>query len=385
VQLAIFAFIAPVSVASLFLGLADGSRAVGVSVYDVKADFRDTSGLYPHALVTYRGADVGRVKSLDLSGNGVRVVMSLNKDAHIPTGTRAEIHSTSAVGEQYVDLVPQRSSGPYLSQGDTIPRADTFEMPQIAPVLNALNGMLKSVPQEETQRLLSQVDEAFGTSAEDWETLIDSSRKLVASAHRDVRATKELTASMQPFLTDQREIADDTAAYVASLASVAGQLRASDSDFESLLKSGPPAMSSVDKLTSRLEPQLPGFLGNLGTTGHVFNTYIPNIVQTLVLYPALVDRIQGSLIVHRSEGLVKLDIKTNFNNPPPCIKGYLPISERRDPSDTSLKATPTAMHCTLPGDAPQSVRGARNYPCSNDPKRRAASPAGCGLTFGRSR
>ena len=156
IQLVAFGLIAVVSIGYLVLGYADGERTVGLSSYQVRADFRDTSGLYPRALVTYRGVEVGRVKSLKLTSDGVDVSMAVDSGIRVPTGTRAEIHSTSAIGEQYVDLVPERHAGPYLRAGATIPRADTREMPQIAPVLDKLNGLLTSIPKEQTGRLLDQ-------------------------------------------------------------------------------------------------------------------------------------------------------------------------------------------------------------------------------------
>jgi phospholipid/cholesterol/gamma-HCH transport system substrate-binding protein len=381
VQLVVFSVIAALSIGYLLMGYGEGSRNVGASAYDISADFADTSGLYPRALVTYRGAEVGRVSALDLQHDGVAVRLSIDDGIKIPRGTRAEIHSTSAIGEQYVDLVPERRGAPYLAVGEEIPRRDAVEMQQISPVLDNVNSLLGSVPRGATDRLLDEINEGFSASTGNLEALVDSSASLVDDATQRVGVTSQLIGSLRPVLQTQRDIGRQTEAYVASLASVTGELRKQDPAVRQLLNSGPPAVDSIDGLVGRIDKSFPILIANLISSGEVFNTYLPNIRQTLVLYPALVDRLQGALIPHRSEGMLKLDIETNFNDPPACKEGYIPLDERRDPSDTSQADTATAQHCTLKPSAPQGVRGARNQPCPNDPSRRAASPAGCGLIF----
>jgi phospholipid/cholesterol/gamma-HCH transport system substrate-binding protein len=381
VQLVAFGAIAVVAIGYLVLGYADGERTLGITSYQIKADFDDTSGLYPRALVTYRGVQVGRVKSLDLSADGVGVTLALDSNVRVPVGARAEIHSTSAIGEQYVDLVPGRRGGPVLPPGSTIPRADTREMPQIAPVLDKLNGLLESVPKQQTETLLNDVDTALGSSAGDLQEVLASSTDLVAEATAQVESTKQLLASAQPVLKSQADLGSATRSYISSLAGVSDELGGSDAHLRSLLTNGAPALDSVDGLVNHLSPSFSILMANLVSSGEVFNMYVPNINQLLVIYPALIDRLQGTGLAHKAEGIDTLDIKLNFNDPAPCTQGYIPGSHWRDPSDTTRVLTPPALHCTMPASAPESVRGARNLPCPNDGSRRVADPAGCGLTF----
>ena len=70
------------------------------------ADFVAGGGLYKNANVTYRGVAVGRVESVGLNPNGVTAEMRLNSGTPIPSNVTATVKSVSAVGEQYIDLVP---------------------------------------------------------------------------------------------------------------------------------------------------------------------------------------------------------------------------------------------------------------------------------------
>jgi len=381
IQLVVFGIISVVSIGYLTLGYGDAQRTTGLTSYEIKADFADTSGLYPRALVSYRGVQVGRVQSLDLTSDGAAVTLAIDSDVQIPVGARAEIHSTSAVGEQYVDLVPDRRSGPFIKAGAAIPRQDTREMPQIAPVLDRLDGLLESVPKKQTARLLDQVDEGFGSSSEDLDHLLDSSTELVEAAHDGAEATTRLLTTLPPVLKTQSDIGGLTRAYAASLAGVSGQVKKNDPNLRSILTHGPPALDAVSGLVDRLTPTFSILMANLVSSGEALNAYVPNLKQAMVLYPALVDRLQGTSLAHGDDGIIKLDIEMNLNNPPPCTDGYIPISSRRDPADTSPESTPRHLHCTKASSAPEGVRGARNIPCPQDPARRAASPAGCGLVF----
>jgi len=381
IQLVVFGIISVLSIGYLALGYGDGTRTVGLSTYEIKADFRDTSGLYPRALVTYRGVDVGRVTFLDLTSDGVDVTLSVDSGVHIPAGTVAEIHSTSAVGEQYVDLVPARSNGPFLGAGATIPRSDTREMPQVAPVLDKLNALLESVPKKQTTRLLDQVDTAFGSSDADVQLVLDSSTELLDTATAQLKITKELISSVRPVLKTQTDLGMSTRAYISSLAGVTGELERSDPHLRSLLARGVPSLEAVDGLVDRLSPSFALLMANLVSTAEVTNVYVPHLKQLLVVYPALVDRLQGTGVHHEKEGMDKLDLKLNINDPPSCTQGYLPQSKWRDPADTTPAETPPNLHCTTPRSERQGVRGARNYPCPYDETRRSAFPAGCGLHF----
>jgi phospholipid/cholesterol/gamma-HCH transport system substrate-binding protein len=77
--------------------------------YVVSAEFEDSGGIFENAEVTYRGVPVGTVVDLDLIEGGVKVDLRLEPGTEVPDDVRAVVANRSAVGEQYVDLQPQRS------------------------------------------------------------------------------------------------------------------------------------------------------------------------------------------------------------------------------------------------------------------------------------
>lgn len=383
-QLRIFAVLASVALGLAFFNYAKVPSMVGIGVYDVTVDFADASGLYPKATVTYRGVGVGIVSDLEVRDNGAIATLRIDNDADIPAGSRAELHSTSAIGEQYVDLVPPadaKGKGPFLAHDAEIPRERAIEMPQITPVLDSVNRLLESVPKAETRRVLAQVDDGLGGSGPELNELVESSGKLLTEAQSQIEATTSLIAALEPVLGTQQDLGAETRAYSESLDEVTAALARDDSaDLRALLKSAPGGLDAATATVKDLQPTLPMLLANLTTNAQVLNTYLPQIRQTLVVYPATVARVQSAVNPRAEQGDVQLDLRAAINDPPTCLTGYLPPKERRSPRVTETREVDELAHCDLAPDNPTAVRGARNLPCP-DGNSRGALPAACGLTF----
>lgn len=78
----------------------------GVGRYTVQLELPQSGGLYQTGNVTYRGTEVGRVQSVHLTKTGVEALLSLKSGIAIPRDLKAEVHSQSAIGESYVELLP---------------------------------------------------------------------------------------------------------------------------------------------------------------------------------------------------------------------------------------------------------------------------------------
>lgn len=379
-QLCFFAVISLVALGLTMISYARVPAMVGIGVYDVEVKYADASGLYPKALVTYRGVKVGQVSSLELRDGVTVATLRLDDSTKVPTDAVAELRSTSAIGEQFVDLVSDQRSGPYLSPGATIPVERSVEMPQISPVLDSLNSLLESVPKKETASLLRQVQTGLGGADQDVEGLIDASTTLLDEAQGQIEATAGLIAALRPVLKTQRDLDSATRGSLSALAGFSTELAAKDADFRGLLDTAPTAVSSATNLVSDLRPTLPLLLTNFTTLGGVMRTYLPNLEQTLVLYPATVARLQAAVNPRAEHGDVRLDLRAGVNNPRSCIEGYVKPKDRRSPSENTIRAVDSLAHCEAEPANPSSIRGARNLPCPNTTTR-GPLPSSCGLTF----
>src|SRR6267378_3879842 len=136
-QLAVLAIVGAIAFGVMLFGYIKlPSLWFGVGQYTVTVQLPEAAGLYERANVTYNGTEVGRVKRVELTaGGGVNAVLSLRSDVHIPANLQADVHSTSAVGEQYVALMPRSADGPTLKDGDVISLANTGVPPDINDLL----------------------------------------------------------------------------------------------------------------------------------------------------------------------------------------------------------------------------------------------------------
>src|ERR1700730_5323696 len=95
-QLTILASVTVISAAVMAFGFVKVPALLGIGRYTVTVDLPASGGLYPTSVVTYRGTEIGRVSSIDVTRDGVRAVLTLNSDTKIPSDVSAAVHSRSA-------------------------------------------------------------------------------------------------------------------------------------------------------------------------------------------------------------------------------------------------------------------------------------------------
>lgn len=384
-QLVIFAVIAVfASAVMIFRYINVPAMLFGAGHYTVTLKLQQAGGLYPKANVTYRGTQVGEVKSVDLSDTGVKAVLSLKSSIEIPSQLRAEIHSQSAIGEQYVVLLP-RGNAPPLKNGDVIAEADTSVPQAIDTLLDATNRGLEAIPRQNLKTAIDESYTAIGGLGPELSRLVRGSTQLALDADHNRDALTTLIDRSQPILNSQTGTADAIQAWAAHLATITNQLRRSDASVAGVLKNGPAAAGQGRELLQRLRPTLPLLLANLVSLGEVAVTYQPAIEQLLVLIPQGVATVQGMEMANLNtkqayRGLF-LDFQLNLNLPPTCTTGFLPAQQQRPPNFDDYPDRPAGdLYCRVPQDSPFNVRGARNYPCLTVPGKRAPTVKMCEST-----
>ena len=372
IQLMIFATVTVLAMGTISLFYLHVPSALGIGSYNVTAGFVAGGGLYENANVTYRGVTVGRVESVDLSDNGVEAHMRLNSDTPIPANVNASVKSVSAIGEQYIDLVPlDAPSQEMLRGGSRIGRDRTAISTDVASLLRDADKLVNSIGDAQIQELLRESFKAFNGSGPELARLIQSARLLVDQANADYPQIAQLIDQAGPFLDAQIRSGDNIRSLADGLARFTTELRHADPQVRSVLATAPGAAEEASTAFSGIRPSFPVLAANLANLGRVGVIYNKSIEQSLVLLPALfaaIVTVAGS--VPGDEG-AKLDFKIDVGDPPPCFTGFLPPSLQRTPADETLRDLPPDMYCKVPQNDPSVVRGARNYPCQEYPGKRA--------------
>lgn len=378
IQLVIFAVLTVVGLVVMGGTYVRVPAMLGIGQYEVTVRLAATGGLYPQANVAYRGTNVGKVQEVKLTPEGVDAVISIDSDYEIPSDVDAWIRSVSAIGEQYVDLIPaeNRVDDGKLRDGDVIP-VERTKLPQdVGSLLDQTDRLLSSVADTRLRQVIDEAFVAFNGAGPDLQRFIDSAALLVQEAQDAQEPTKQLLDQIGPLLDTQVQTEDAIRSWTADLATVTDQLREHDPALRDILREGPGAMQQVTDLFETLRPTLPLLLANLVSVGQVGTIYHAGIEQILVIYPPLVAALLTAVRGPIEYGAL-VDFMVTVNDPPPCTTGFLPPEQRREPSLLDIPDTPPGLYCKVPQDAPEAVRGIRNTPCQEYPGRRAPTPELC--------
>ena len=384
IQLGILATITVVAVAVMLFGFVKLPALLGIGRYTVTLDLPTSGGLYATSVVTYRGDEIGRVSSVNVTRDGVRAILTLNSSTKVPADVTAAVHSRSAIGEQFVELTPPAGaeSTTSLRDGDDIPAGKVTVPADIGTLLDDTNRALQAIPQDNLKTVVDEAAKAVGGLGPELSRIVDGSTSLAIEGGKTIDPLTQLIDQSPPVLNSQVQTSDSIATWAAHTASITNQLKAQDIAFGDLLNQGGPGLDEGKALFDRVAPALPVLLANLVSLGDIAVTYRADLEQLLVLYP------QGtavmSAIALANSGTkqaykgVYLDFNLNLNYPPPCNTGFLPVRQQRAFSDQDYPDRPSGeLYCRIPQDSDMNVRGVRNIPCETNPAKRAPTAEMC--------
>lgn len=384
IQLALFSAIALVAGGIMVFGYIKApTLLLGINTYTVTVELDRAGGLYEAGNVTYRGTKVGRIEAVRIDRGEVQAVLSLDTGIEIPSDLDAEVHSQSAIGEQFIALVPRNGTSRPLADGDVIPIDRTTVPPDINALLDATDRGLQAIPQQNLRTVIDESFTAVGGLGPDLARLVNASTTLSIDSRASLDAILATIDNTGPILDSQTETSSSIRAWAGNLAELTRSLESHDNAFGQFLANGAGAADQARQLMDRLQPTLPVLLANLVGIGDVALAYQPAIEQLLVLYPQGIASLQaGSVATQNVDTPYKgalLNFNLNLNAPPPCVTGFLPAAQIRPPTYQDAPPRPEGdLYCRIPQDSQfTAVRGARNYPCLTRPGKRAPSVKMC--------
>ena len=373
IQLMIFAVVTVLTVGAITIFYLHLPAAVGIGAYKVDANFEAGGGIYENANVTFRGVTVGRVEGVGLTNDGIVAHMRLNSGTPVPDNVTATVKSVSAVGEQYIDLVPpENPSSAKLRNGANIGQDRTAIGQDIAGLLDESERLVASVGDTRLQDLLSETFKAFNGSGPELARLIESSRLLVDEANNNYGQTTAADRSGRsvPGRADPRRRRHQ----------VAGR------------RAGPAHRRSRECGPAAEDDPADGAGGRRGRQRNLQrNTaVVPRARrQPRELRPHRRDLQQvagagaGDLPCadrragHGGRRRARPTKAASSTSRSICRirRPAAPASSRppqiRSPADTTLRDIPPELYCKTAQNDPSVVRGARNYPCQEFPGKRA--------------
>lgn len=383
VQLVVFSVMGMIACLMIFFHYTRMPSLLGFGQTKFSVDFPEGAGLYPHANVTYQGVTVGKVARMRLTDDGVVADLSVDSDAQVPKGVVASIRSVSAIGEQYVDLVPKAgSSDVAIADGDVVPIADTRVPISVARVLDDVDGLLGSIPRDSLDTVLAEAEQAFRGIGPDMARINTDAQALIASADENYSATHRLIADAEPVLDTQIRSSAELRSWLRDLNGFTAELSKHDRGIRELLADVPPAADRVTGVIADLNQIAPRLISSSDVTAHLLKAYYPSVEQVLSVYP-LVSAADMASLRYEDGAQFRLSFKTIVNYPGGCAEGWpkagQPYGYRPSTVITDSESAKNA-YCRIRQDDPRVARGARNLQCfepGSPPHRRAALVTQC--------
>jgi len=117
--------------------------------YQVQAVFGQVNGLKQGNVIRYAGVDVGQVKEIITSPEGVTVTVSINPGVKIPEGSIFRIGSDGLIGEKHINISPPSITRGFLSPNDVVRGEDVQGLDQLIAstdkVLAEVHQLVKSI------------------------------------------------------------------------------------------------------------------------------------------------------------------------------------------------------------------------------------------------
>ncbi len=361
-KLAAFAVIGVLVLAFAGVHYANLGRYLGLrGYYVVRMDLADGGGIYPGADVTYRGVSVGRVGAMRLTATGIEADLDISDTAPlIPSRLHAAVADLSAVGEQYVDLRPTASAGPYLAGGSVIPaRATQLPLP-VTSLLTSINGLATSLPLGSLRTLTNELATGFAGQGANLRAVVEGNSSLVRAAAATLPQTITLLRDGRTVLTTQIAESGALDSFGKTALLLARQLDKSNASLRTLIIDGPRAAAQVANLLADSNPSLGVLIANLLTTSEVTLSRGRALDELLSALPA--DISIGSTVI-TGKG-ARFGVALTFFSPLPCTAGYGGTVYRNGVDTGPAPALNTAARCTEPASSGIDVRGSAHAPAS---------------------
>ncbi|WP_229051901.1 MCE family protein [Aeromicrobium sp. Leaf350] len=295
IQLILFVIVTVLGTSFVGARYAQIDRLFVDRTFPVTVELTESGGIFAGAEVTYRGIAVGKVDKLTFTSSGVRATLDIEKSApRISADAQAVVANKSAIGEQYLDLRPQGSGGPYLKAGSKIGIQDTQVPIDTRTLLTNLNAFVGSVPTDDLNTVVTELGTAFDGAGPALAEILDSTSNLVQQAQDNLDVTRSLINSSSTVLQTQIDKGSEIQSFASDLALFTDTLVSSDGDLRRLIDDGSGAAQTINAVVSENSADLSAVLANLQGPVRVLDENVAGLQSLFLLYPYL---IQGAYSV----------------------------------------------------------------------------------------
>jgi phospholipid/cholesterol/gamma-HCH transport system substrate-binding protein len=311
--------------------------------YSVYAVFPDAGGVFTNQEVTYRGITVGQVGRMDVVEEGVKIQLQIDDKYEIPReGTEARVMFKSAVGEQFVDLLPVKEGPPFFQTGDVIPKAHTSIPVSTQALLSTLEAVLRGVPPEDLKGAVDALGIGLTGRGPDIATILESSATLAELFAERAPEVQDLleqgTKVGAEFLASRQDFIEA----IRKLVVVSDSLSDSRGNLKELMENSNLASEEVVSLIRTNRAQLNEFIVEFAEVNDLQAEHAGDLARLFRHLPTGLANVNKTF--EPATGLVRFGLVDDNANSP-CDYG----TDRRSASNRSSRPPPKNARCGAKG------------------------------------
>jgi phospholipid/cholesterol/gamma-HCH transport system substrate-binding protein len=293
-----------------------------------------------------------------LHGSGIEIDLDISSARRIPSNLEAVVADGSVIGEQFVDLRPRTKSGPYLADGDTIPRSRTRLPPPVQKLLLSTDDLAGSVPVGALQTVVNELYLATNNSAQNLGSLLDSSKAFFSTATESLPQEIDLIETSDLVLKTQHRTSTEIRQFSRNLVAISRQLRSSGGDIATVLRRATPALGQTNRLIQDVSTPLHSLLTNLLSTSQVVLANKNGLRELFVNLPVAVTD-AGAIITPNG---INTGLVPTFFDPLPCVSGYGGTQVRTGLDTTGNPGLNTSAQCDASTSSGSDLHGSQHAP-----------------------
>lgn len=325
---------------------------LGDQPYKVSVMLSRAGGLYPEGDVTYRGVPVGKVTKLDLSPGGVRAELQIGHGIRIPADSNAAVRQLSSLGEQYIDLVPTATRGPYLHNGSVIPENRTSVPLPIGTFLHDTGTLVSGINPSDIHTLEQVLSAGFNDNTDLRQVVVSGqslARALIAAATGTTYLIQDGHSILNTALATDQQFAQ----FNSAIEQLTNTFKDSDANLQSLLSNGAAAAQGANSLLTQDSSAIENLVSGFGNAGSVSLAYQQAVQALFAVLPVVATDLSSLGRGGQLSGELGL-------NTDETVCPYTPDDQQALPTQRTSQA-PLSNTCSL--TAPDLLqRGAQNAP-----------------------
>ena len=281
--------VAAVAVAALVAGALVLFPGLGKNT--ITAYFPSTTGIYVGDDVRVLGVAVGKIESIDPSGEDAKVVMNVDRSVEIPADAKAIIVAPSLVAARFIQLTPVFAGGEEMADGAEIPVERTaipVEWDEIKTELTKLSTALGPQGSADQGSLGTFIDTAANNLDGNGDSLRATLRELSDTMNTLSDGRSDLFSTirnLQTFVTTLSSSNEQIVQFGGRLSSVSSMLAENSDELGVALTDLDVAMGDVQRFVSENREGITEQVSRLADATEVLAQKRSEIEQVLHIAP----------------------------------------------------------------------------------------------------